>query len=327
MAVLNNKNGEAASCFLLSAAGGSVGLSRLFEWLLNLCWWMAGGRKRLMLTPKTSLRHGFTLIELSLVIVVVGLLVGVVVGAREMYRNQEYRGIAVDARAYLVAAEQFKQLYRYPPGDFPAATDVWGALASCPNEAATGKATCNGDGDGLIETTNVELFRAWQHLANAGLIGGSYTGSVFASGEIGVVVKDGVNAPLAPVYAGFRSPVTGIYRKATFLFSYRNLSIIEENTGTPLFPGDYRNVLGYGSSWLNVVTGAPAISAKDALYIDKKYDDGAPASGNIVTAKIYVPYYIDCTTSNDLDAAYDITKLGDGCNLFFKTSFVTSNNQ
>lgn len=52
--------------------------------------------------------RGFTLVEISLVIAVLGLLVGTIVGARMFMRNQELNRVLIDARSYPVAFEQFK---------------------------------------------------------------------------------------------------------------------------------------------------------------------------------------------------------------------------
>lgn len=66
------------------------------------------------------------------------------------------------------------------PGDFDKATDFWDEadtdFPTCRDmDKSGGKPTCDGDGDGTIDA-NYEMFLFWHHLANAGLITGTYQG-------------------------------------------------------------------------------------------------------------------------------------------------------
>lgn len=100
-------------------------------------------------------RHGFTLIELSIVIVlvIIGLLVGAVLVGKDLIRAAELRSIASDKEIFRTAVYSFTTKYNAVPGDFTAAQTMWGAAASC-TTAQTTTATCNGDGDGSIERRN-----------------------------------------------------------------------------------------------------------------------------------------------------------------------------
>lgn len=148
---------------------------------------------------------GFTLIELSIVIVVLALLTGTVLAAREMLRNQNLRRFTTDANSYITAFYQFKLKYGSIPGDMPNATELWGRAdgvagtgqcASPDSTISVGKATCNGDGDGTLNwyssagamgsLPSHESFRAWQHLAAAGMIVGQYDGVWKTAAGVGV---------------------------------------------------------------------------------------------------------------------------------------------
>jgi len=73
-----------------------------------------------------SKNAGFTLVEVSIGIAILGLLVGAVIGGRAMMESQRLRTVSVDARNFIIATRQFKEKYAYLPGDFPTATTVWG---------------------------------------------------------------------------------------------------------------------------------------------------------------------------------------------------------
>ncbi len=81
------------------------------------------------------------------------------------------------------AVNTFRDKYFVLPGDMANATDFWDYPAStpanCPVTAGTGTETCNGNG--VIDIPAAaseygEVFTFWQHLTNAGLLEGNYTG-------------------------------------------------------------------------------------------------------------------------------------------------------
>lgn len=142
-------------------------------------------------------RAGFTLVELAVVLIVIGLLVGALMVGRSIIHAAELRSIITEFEALQAATKQFQIQYNALPGDMPHATRVWGALddnnTTCrgiPSDGST--KTCNGDGNGKVWVNTNESFRFWQHLNNAGLLAGSYTGTAGSAGsqhaEIGVNV-------------------------------------------------------------------------------------------------------------------------------------------
>ncbi len=130
------------------------------------------------------MKKAFSLVELSIVLVILGLLTGGILAGQSLIRAAELRSTMADISRFSTAVRTFQDKYFALPGDMNNATRFWGSAGGTGSDAAcmaftTSPATCNGNGEGWIETAIIaadERFLAWEHLANAGLIEGSYTG-------------------------------------------------------------------------------------------------------------------------------------------------------
>jgi prepilin-type N-terminal cleavage/methylation domain-containing protein len=131
-------------------------------------------------------QSGFTLIELSIVLVIIALIVGTITVGSSMIRQAQIMSTSADVQTYISAVNTFQQKYNALPGDFATATTYWGTNPNCATGGAgTGTQTCNGDGNGHIVNwaiplpplSTMEGVYAWQHLANAGMINGSFSGA------------------------------------------------------------------------------------------------------------------------------------------------------
>ncbi len=109
--------------------------------------------------------HGFTLVELAVVLVVISLvLVGVLQGTGLIGATKTTNAIAT-AKDMSAAARQFKDRYRYWPGDLPnAAASLANLPAGCDFPTTTA-----GIGDGQINTA-AEIACAVEMLFHAGLV-------------------------------------------------------------------------------------------------------------------------------------------------------------
>ena len=98
-------------------------------------------------------QQGFTLVELSVVLVIIGLIVASVVAGKELIRNSQLQSVIRVAQSYEGAIRAFRWRYKAFPGDMSNAEEYW------PGE------TVNGDGDGLIKPNSMdESLPAWQQM-------------------------------------------------------------------------------------------------------------------------------------------------------------------
>src|SRR5690606_1501704 len=101
----------------------------------------------------TGMKAGFSLVELSIVLVILGLLTGGILGGQSLIKAAELRSVATERQQWQIAINSFKGKYRALPGDMPNATAFWGVAANggggagCAQFISTGTETCDGNGN------------------------------------------------------------------------------------------------------------------------------------------------------------------------------------
>jgi prepilin-type N-terminal cleavage/methylation domain-containing protein len=70
-------------------------------------------------------KHGFTLIELSIVLVIIGLIVGGILVGRDLISAAAVRAQISQIERYHTAANTFRTKYAYLPGDIPNTCTVY----------------------------------------------------------------------------------------------------------------------------------------------------------------------------------------------------------
>lgn len=264
------------------------------------------------------MRAGFSLVELAIVLVIIGLITGGILMGQDLIRASELNSVVTDLNKYKTAVNTFRLKYNAYPGDMANATLYWGradggspASSNCaaPNTNVTvPTATCNGNGDGNIafgSLANSESYRAWQHLSLSGLVPGNFTG-------VGVL----------PNTTGWYTGVIGTNIPASKLanvgYSFVNSQLsghcgpgIQWTAGTKF--NVWQNHMYVAAASTDGLAWGAALVPAEAASIDSKIDDGLPGRGNI---NAYCA--ATCTTGTTTDTAtYNLSSTSVSCGLLF----------
>ncbi|MAZ80486.1 MAG: hypothetical protein CMP18_01725 [Rickettsiales bacterium] len=208
-------------------------------------------------------RSAFSLIELSVVLIIIGLLIAGITGGASLIRGSELRAISAEARGFGVAVRAFHTQYNALPGDFDKAV-----FDASKDEL--------GNNDGFIQYINSdskpEGLEAWKDL--------------FA---IGAIVDDTIytNTANAKITIGDAQSVTDTQIPSSKL---KNSGWVFDN-----WPHDNQNAVLLINKTTSTSTTAGmlkddstasvgfsgTISPADAFSIDEKLDDGLPVLGEI----------------------------------------------
>jgi prepilin-type N-terminal cleavage/methylation domain-containing protein len=113
-------------------------------------------------------QKGFTLVELAIVLVIIGILLAGILKGQQMIENAKIKNVINQANGLTAAVYAYQDRYGYLPGDDPRATS---------HSGFSGTRNGNGDGDlGDRVGGRWEFYLAPQHLSLAGLVTGSYNG-------------------------------------------------------------------------------------------------------------------------------------------------------
>ncbi|HZN85559.1 MAG TPA: prepilin-type N-terminal cleavage/methylation domain-containing protein [Burkholderiales bacterium] len=112
---------------------------------------------------------GFTLVEIAIVLVIIGLLLGGILKGQEMITQAKIKNIIADFSGVSAAYHGYQDRYRAIPGDDPNAATRW----TTPTVAKAG------NGNGVVagkynsSTADEESRTWWDHLRRAGFVSGS----------------------------------------------------------------------------------------------------------------------------------------------------------
>lgn len=197
---------------------------------------------------------GFTLIELAVVLVVMGLLIIGAMAGKDLYRASQIRGVIAQIQETKIAVENFRTQYEGLPGDLKNATDFW-----------PGDDTVNGDDNGRIDT-DAEIYSAWQHLVLGKMIAGHYSGTgTDAQININVPKTKHMNGGMQLLWV--EAPGEWQDNQGKY-FSYNYLLLGKDAAVTD------------GSDYLTSAMFIP----EDAYAIDIKLDNDQPDYGSVLAA-------------------------------------------
>ena len=134
---------------------------------------------------------GFTLVEIAIVLVIIGLLLGGILKGQEMITQAKIKNTMADFPGISAAYHGYQDRYRAIPGDDAGAARWSGATAGNGNGQVAG--TYNST------TANAESRLFWDHLRRAGFVAGSGQAQPYnaATGMIGVQTGNGAATPAA----------------------------------------------------------------------------------------------------------------------------------
>jgi len=216
--------------------------------------------------PSNKKKSAFSLIELSIVLIIIGLLVAGVTGGASLIKSSELRSVITEARSWSIAVNGFYNQFNALPGDFGT---VLGSSSV-------------GDGDGTIEFatgpgtiangTYYEGRNAWIQLKAAGILDSnvlSLATAIVASNT--AVSSFGANLPASKI------------RSSGWDFEYnsstsQNTVVLTGAIGTTCSVGSATA----GTSLTSATSCASgAITPTDALSLDSKFDDGSATNGKL----------------------------------------------
>jgi prepilin-type N-terminal cleavage/methylation domain-containing protein len=199
-------------------------------------------------------QSGFTLIELAIVLVIVGLLLGGVFKGQELINSAKVKNMVGDFKNVQVFMYAYQDKYHALPGDDALAQNHLGTTAS-QSASGAGNGVIAGSWDSVSDKDESVLF--WQHIRLAGLASGSTTvgGADFYptnadGGRMGVQSLAGFTpAGLSGAYVACSANVLGKYAK--------QIDTVLDDGATHL--GSVRVYAIDGNAWLPV-TGNSAIN-------------------------------------------------------------------
>jgi prepilin-type N-terminal cleavage/methylation domain-containing protein len=219
---------------------------------------------------------GFTLIELSIVLVIIGLIVGGVLVGQDLIRAAYIRAQISQIEKFNTAVNTFYGKYQALPGDMNASTATTFAFA--PRGGNPGQ----GDGNSILQTEEGlnldgiyqgkgETSMFWVDLSSpiaGNLIEGGFTAANLLS------LATAIQTTGLPLY--FPTAKLG---NGNYIMAWSTKSIISG------FPNGINFYAIQGISQVaqsSLVTGFPAMTVAQAYKIDSKIDDGYPESGNVM---------------------------------------------
>lgn len=266
------------------------------------------------------MRTAFSLVELSVVLVILGLITGGILGGQAMIKAAELRSVTTEYNRYSTAATNFRDKYAAMPGDFPGATQAWGRMSSVgavncttnSSAAVNAAGACDGNGSDAINgaagaSQSGEIFQFWRHLVLAGYIEGTFSG---LSGSGGYMEANATNIPKArygQAYWNARS-LTGYFAGDAGAYA-----------------GEYGNFFDFGGLNGASYPFASVLTPEDAWNIDKKLDDGRPGTGFVLSRgwnnTCATPDDGATFTSTNLAASYKLDTKTTVCALEFVRAF------
>jgi prepilin-type N-terminal cleavage/methylation domain-containing protein len=225
-------------------------------------------------------QNGFTLIELSIVLVIIGLIVGGVVGGQALIKSAKTQNLLREISGIQTGLNAFQLQYDALPGDFSEATDYW------PTSEYSWIAS--GDGNGKLQWPSAgapdqEPLNVFEHMIAADLLSG-YVGSLGGTeGSDNLFGSDRVG---------------GSHFRIAFADTYNSnmLQLLVEDSDV--------------NDQLNSI-----LTPAEMKKIDLKFDDGLPVRGDFIA---YQGQETGAPTCFNNGTQYNLDEAAEACYFYMK---------
>lgn len=203
---------------------------------------------------------GFTLVELAIVLLIIGLILGGILRGQELITSAQLNSVQTDANQIRTATTTFQDKFIALPGDYANAETAI-------DDSEFDNSVLNGDGNGAIDVgnridgKNRETTQFWTHLAASGLL---------TSIDGNSINENGYNNNGGDAFSGSIGGVFSIKQGVSASFNTGDQELSTSN--------QHWLLLGEGN---NKINDAPVLDGDKAAQLDRKIDDGQGDSGNV----------------------------------------------
>jgi prepilin-type N-terminal cleavage/methylation domain-containing protein len=233
-------------------------------------------------------KKGFTLLELSVVLVVIGLIAGVITIGQEMVQSAARKSLMSQVKNYSTIVNTFKLKYSKLPGDIDTASNYW------PGHT-------DGDGNRVIDQTG-ETKTSWQHLQAAELIPGNFPLGTAGQYDAGIdaPASELGSAGLALVHLNAHNALNA---PPTFPFLVDRMT---DRLVLVTTTDDYNDIHTMYEE-AAAVNGSIILPVEHIRSIDMKIDDGVANDGTMVSLHCVTPNNATATLTGASVFDYDQT--------------------
>lgn len=230
---------------------------------------------------------GFSLVELSVALVIIALIVTGAISGMTLIRSAELRAIISEIEEYKVQVDNFKVQYEALPGDLSNASEFWASANNGNNNDKIGEAL----------TDNLEVIDVWHHLYLARFIVDEFSPSaVSTDAVIGTTVPESNYLDNSGYSLAYYAAPGGYVDALGRSFSGNVITYATDNTTEDVLQGG-------------------VISPEDAYAIDIKIDNEQPDYGKVIA--VNGDSVTGCTIGVAPNILYDFSTDSTNCVMHF----------